>query len=72
MVQWLRITFQWYLCSNTGKIGSVPGWGTKIPHATDPACCNQDSKQPNKLIIKKNRDTDIEKQHMNTKRGRGR
>ena len=30
-VQWLR------LCtSNAGAVGSIPGWGTKIPHATWP------------------------------------
>ena len=22
------------LPSNTGDVGSIPGWGTKIPHAT--------------------------------------
>ena len=21
------------LCSNTGRMGSIPGWGTKLPHA---------------------------------------
>ena len=30
-VQWLRIH-----PSNAGGAGSIPGWGTKIPHAT---CC---------------------------------
>ena len=29
MVQWLRI-----LPTSTGDTGSIPGWGTKIPHAT--------------------------------------
>ena len=49
---------------NTWNVGSVPGWGTKIPHAEqlspsittresmycseDPMCCNQDPTQPNK------------------------
>ena len=27
--QWLRL---W--ASNSGEVGSIPGWGTKIPHAT--------------------------------------
>ena len=36
--------------SNAGYVGSIPGWGTKIPHAEgqlslhattrEPACCN--------------------------------
>ena len=31
VVQWLR------LCPSTaGGTGSIPGWGTKIPHATQP------------------------------------
>ena len=29
MVQWLRLH-----ASNGGGTGSIPGWGTKIPHAT--------------------------------------
>ena len=29
MVQWLRI-----LPTSAGDTGSIPGWGTKIPHAT--------------------------------------
>ena len=29
VVQWLRL---W--ASNAGGTGSIPGWGTKIPHAT--------------------------------------
>ena len=28
VVQWLRLR-----ASNAGCVGSVPGWGTKIPHA---------------------------------------
>ena len=28
-VQWLRL---W--ASNSGEVGSIPGWETKIPHAT--------------------------------------
>ena len=28
MVQWLRLN-----TSTAGGIGSIPGWGTKIPHA---------------------------------------
>ena len=38
--------------SNAGDVGSIPGWGTKIPHAAgqlsprtamkDPTCCNED------------------------------
>ena len=28
VVQWLRLH-----TSNTGDAGSIPGWGTKIPHA---------------------------------------
>ena len=33
-----------------GGWGSIPGQGTKIPHATikDPKCCNKDLTQPNK------------------------
>ena len=30
-VQWLRL-----LASNAGGAGSIPGWGTKIPHTTQP------------------------------------
>ena len=40
------------LPSNAGYVGSIPGWGTMIPHATgqlspsttsrEPACCNKD------------------------------
>ena len=29
MVQWLRLS-----ASNAGGVGSIPSWGTKIPHAT--------------------------------------
>ena len=28
MVQWLKLCV-----SNAGDMGSIPGWGTKIPHA---------------------------------------
>ena len=28
MVQWLRL-----LAPNAGSMSSIPGWGTKIPHA---------------------------------------
>ena len=28
VVQWLRLR-----ASNTGRVGSILGWGTKIPHA---------------------------------------
>ena len=28
VVQWLRLRG-----SNAGGVGSIPGWGTKIPHA---------------------------------------
>ena len=30
-VQWLRLCV-----SNAGAVGSIPGWGTKIPHAVRP------------------------------------
>ena len=26
-----------------GVMGSIPGWGTKIPCATKPVCCNRES-----------------------------
>ena len=32
---------------NVGGPGSVPGWGTKIPHmATKHTCCNEEPAQP--------------------------
>ena len=31
MVQWLRL-----LAPNGGSMGSIPGWGTKIPHVVCP------------------------------------
>ena len=39
-VQWLRL-----LASTTGGAGSIPGWGTKIPHA---AQCGQKEKKKKK------------------------
>ena len=47
------------LHSNAGDVGSIPGWGTKIPHAAGqlslhtttgekPKRLNSDSMQPNK------------------------
>ena len=43
MVQWLTLCFQ------ARGAGSIPGWGTKIPHATGqwkPSGCNEDPTQP--------------------------
>ena len=36
---WASLVGQWLrLCaSNAGGVGSIPGWGTKIPHVTE--CC---------------------------------
>ena len=31
-IQWLRLC-----ASNAGGMGSIPGWGTKVPHAVQPA-----------------------------------
>ena len=32
--------------SSAGDVGLIPGWGTKIPHATKPAHSNKDLRQP--------------------------
>ena len=43
-VQWLR------LCASTaGGVGSIPGWGTKIPHAV----CHGQTMKINKVRIVK-------------------
>ena len=34
--------------SNAGSVGSIPGWGTKIPHA---AWCGQKNKQLTKMCL---------------------
>ena len=45
MVQWLR------LCtSNAGSAGSIPDWGTKIPHAAWQGC--KQIKQKNRFFKK--------------------
>ena len=44
MVQWLRL-----LAPSGGSIGSIPGWGTKIPHAV---CPTNKIKQFLKMILK--------------------
>ena len=36
------------LPSSAGDVGSIPGWGTKIPHATKPTHSNKDPEQPKK------------------------
>ena len=36
-VQWLRLR-----ASTAGGVGSIPGWGTRIPHASQ---CSQKTKQ---------------------------
>ena len=47
VVQWLRICFakkeKKNLSCEAGVMGSIPGWGTKIPRATKPVCCNRES-----------------------------
>ena len=41
-VQWLRLH-----ASNAGGTGSIPGWGTKIPH---PTCCGLKNKKKPKIF----------------------
>ena len=50
------------LPSNAGVVGSIPGWGAKIPHASQPKnqnikqkkpCCNKFSKDLKVIHIKK-------------------
>ena len=36
------------LPSSAGDVGSIPGWGTKSPHATKPTHSNKDPEQPKK------------------------
>ena len=51
-VQWLR------LCtSSAGSTGSVPGWGTKIPHAAG-RVQKEKKKKKKKAIVLKFRETD--------------
>lgn len=35
MCPWTSLAFQWLrpCASSVGDVGSVPGWGTEIPHA---------------------------------------
>ena len=47
-VQWLRLH-----ASNAGGEGSVPGWGTKIPHATRHGQKNPQKTKQNKPTEKK-------------------
>ena len=44
VVQWLRLH-----TSNAEGVGSIPGWGTKIPHATQ---WGQKKKKPKETISK--------------------
>ena len=39
------------LPSSAGDVGLIPGWGTKIPHATKPAHSNKDLRQPKKRKV---------------------
>ena len=43
VVQWLRLG-----ASNAGGMGSIPAWGTKIPHAMQ---CSQKNKQKKKTKL---------------------
>lgn len=40
MVQWLKTSL-----SNAGDVGSIPGWGAKIPHASQTKNWNIKQKQ---------------------------
>ena len=51
MVQWLRLH-----APNEGDAGSIPGWGTKIPRATQ-CSQNQTKTKTNKQIEKKKQNT---------------
>ena len=42
--------------SNAGGAGSIPGWGTKIPHALGPKKKNQNIKKQKQYCNKFNKD----------------
>ena len=46
MVQWLRL-----LAPNGGSMGSIPGWGTKIPHAMCPINKIKQLKRERKVVV---------------------
>ena len=54
VVQWWRLH-----TSTAGGIGSVPGWGTKIPHAMQPS---QKKKEYTKIKLKKHLNDRTEKE----------
>ena len=43
VVQWLR-----FYAPNTGGMGLIPGWGSKIPHAS----CHSQKKKKKKIMLK--------------------
>ena len=51
VIQWLR-----FCTSNAGDEGSIPGWGTKIPHALWP----KKKKKKNKVRIRKEKSCTIQ------------
>ena len=57
VVQWLRLH-----ASNAGGTGSIPGQGTKIPHAVTKIQCSQIDTLKKKAIFSK---ISIEKKHKN-------
>ena len=52
VVQWLRLH-----ASNAGGMGSIPGWGTKIPHAME--CGKKNTKKQTKKTLTGNPDSQL-------------
>ena len=46
MLQWLRLCI-----SPAGGVVLIPGWGTKIPHATQPKMKKKKKKKPTTYYI---------------------